>query len=154
MKDLEKRISDDLMTAMKQRREMELSSLRMLKAELQRAASEKGHSGDLSEDEIISRIQKLVKQRREASEQYAAVGAAPRAEEELKEALFLETYLPEQLGDDELGHIIEEAAAEAKAAGPKDAGKVMGRVMASVKGRAEGNRVKSKVQRYLQSLGE
>ena len=154
MKDLEKRISDDLMTAMKQRREMELSSLRMLKADLQMASSEKGHKGDLSEEEIITRIQKLVKQRREASEQYAAVGAAPRAEAELREALFLETYLPEQLSDRELERIIEESAAEAKAAGPKDTGKVMGRVMALVKGRAEGNRVKTKVQRYLQSLSE
>ncbi len=154
MKDLEKRISDDLLTAMRQRREMELSSLRLLKAELQMASSEKGHTGDLSEDEIITRIQKLVKQRRDASEQYAAVGAASRAEDELKEALFLETYLPEQLGDAELERIIEESAAEAKATGPKDAGKVMGKVMPLVKGLAEGNRVKTKVQRYLQSLSE
>jgi len=58
MKDLEKRISGDLLTALKQRREMELSSLRMLKAELQRAVTEKGHSGDLSEDEIIALIQR------------------------------------------------------------------------------------------------
>ena len=154
MKDLEKRISDDLLMAMRQRREMELSSLRMLKAELQRAVTEKGHSGDLSEDEIIALVQKLVKQRREASEQYAAVGAASRAEEELKEALFLQSYLPQQFVDDELDRIIEEAAAEAKATGPKDAGKVMGRVMALVKGRAEGNRVKTRVQSYLKSLGE
>ncbi|NLB84413.1 MAG: GatB/YqeY domain-containing protein [Synergistaceae bacterium] len=142
------------MTAMKQRREMELSSLRLLKAELQMASSEKGHRGDLSEDEIITRIQKLVKQRRDASEQYAAVGAPSRAENELKEAIFLETYLPEQLGDAELERIIEESAAEAKATGPKDAGKIMGKVMPLVKGLAEGNRVKTKVQRYLQSLSE
>jgi len=150
--DLEKRISADLLAAMKEKKKMELSSLRMLKAEFQRARTEKGHAGELSEDEVISLVQRLVKQRREAADQYTAVGAGDRAARELKEALFLETYLPEQLSDEELGQIVEEAGAFAKAAGPKDMGRVMGRVMTAVKGRADGKRVKARVQEYLQSL--
>jgi uncharacterized protein YqeY len=150
--DLENRISADLLAAMKEKKEMELSSLRMLKAEFQRARTEKGHAGELSEDEVISLVQRLVKQRREAADQYTAVGAGDRAARELKEALFLETYLPEQLSDEELGQIVEEAGAFAKAAGPKDMGRVMGRVMTAVKGRADGKRVKARVQEYLQSL--
>ena len=102
---------------MKEKKKMELSSLRMLKAEFQRARTEKGHAGELSEDEVISLVQRLVKQRREAADQYTAVGAGDRAARELKEALFLETYLPEQLSDEELGQIVEEAGAFAKAAG-------------------------------------
>ncbi|MBP6333424.1 MAG: GatB/YqeY domain-containing protein [Aminivibrio sp.] len=152
MIDLEKRISADLLAAMKEKKKMELSSLRMLKAEFQRARTEKGHAGELSEDEVISLVQRLVKQRREAADQYTAVGAGDRAARELKEALFLETYLPEQLSDEELGQIVEEAGAFAKAAGPKDMGRVMGRVMTAVKGRADGKRVKARVQEYLQSL--
>jgi len=152
--DLENRISADLLAAMKEKKEMELSSLRMLKAEFQRARTEKGHAGELSEDEVISLVQRLVKQRREAADQYTAVGAGDRAARELKEALFLETYLPEQLSDEELGQIVEEAGAFAKAAGPKDMGRVMGRVMTAVKGRADGKRVKARVQEYLQSLEE
>jgi len=152
--DLEKRISADLLAAMKEKKKMELSSLRMLKAEFQRARTEKGHAGELSEDEVISLVQRLVKQRREAADQYTAVGAGDRAARELKEALFLETYLPEQLSDEELGQIVEEAGAFAKAAGPKDMGRVMGRVMTAVKGRADGKRVKARVQEYLQSLEE
>jgi hypothetical protein len=93
-----------------------------------------------------------VKQRREAADQYTAVGAGERAAEELREALFLETYLPEQLSDEELESLVEEAGALVKAAGPKDMGKVMGKVMADVKGRADGKRVRSKVHDYLQSL--
>lgn len=154
MIDLEKRISDDLLAAMKEKKEMELSTLRMLKAEFQRAKTEKGHAGELSEDEVVSLIQRLVKQRREAADQYTAVSAGDRAAQELKEALFLETYLPEQLSDEELGQIVEEAGALAKAAGPKDMGRVMGRVMTAVKGRADGKRVKARVQEYLQSLEE
>ncbi len=152
MIDLENRISADLLAAMKEKKKMELSSLRMLKAEFQRARTEKGHAGELSEDEVISLVQRLVKQRREAADQYTAVGAGDRAARELKEALFLETYLPEQLSDEELGQIVEEAGAFAKAAGPKDMGRVMGRVMTAVKGRADGKRVKARVQEYLQSL--
>ncbi len=75
MIDLEKRISDDLLAAMKEKKEMELSTLRMLKAEFQRAKTEKGHAGELSEDEVVSLIQRLVKQRREAADQYTAVSA-------------------------------------------------------------------------------
>ncbi len=154
MIELEKRLSDDLVFAMKQKKEMELSSLRMLKAELQRAKVEKGRSGDLSEEEIVVLIQRLVKQRKESAKQYADVGAGDRAAEELREAVFLETYLPEQLSDDELEKIVEDAGAFVKAAGPKDTGKVMSKVMAAVKGRADGKRVRSKVHDYLQSLIE
>ena len=154
MIDLEKRISDDLVAAMKAKKGMELSALRMLKAEFQRAKTEKGHSGDLSKDEVIALIQRLVKQRRDAADQFVAVGVDDRAAQELNEAIFLEIYLPEQLSDEELERIVEEAAALAKAAGPKDMGRVMGKAMISVKGQADGKRVKAKVQEYLQALVE
>jgi uncharacterized protein YqeY len=152
--DTEKRISDDLLAAMKEKRELELSVLRMLKAELQRTKTEKGRSGDVSEDEITSLVQRLIKQRREAAEQYEAVGASERAEGELREAAFLETYLPEQLGDDELEAIVRETGALAGAAGPGDMGRVMGMVMAKVKGRADGKKVREKVAVWLESLPE
>ncbi|MGI6253629.1 MAG: GatB/YqeY domain-containing protein [Aminivibrio sp.] len=148
----EKRISDDLLAAMKEKKELELSTLRMVKAEFQRAKTEKGRSGEFSEDEATSLVQRLIKQRREAAEQYEAVGAADRAEQELKEAAFLEKYLPEQLGDEELIRIIEETGALAKATGPADMGKVMGMVMAKVKGQADGKKVREKVSAWLESL--
>lgn len=152
MTETEKRISGDLMAAMKEKRELELSVLRMVKAELQRTKTEKGRSGELSEDDITSIVQRLIKQRREAAEQYEAVGAADRAEGELQETAFLETYLPEQLGDEELDRIIQETGALAKAAGPADMGKVMGMVMAKVKGRADGKKVREKAAAWLESL--
>lgn len=154
MTDLEKRISDDLIAAMKARREVALSSLRMLKAELQKAKTGKGHEGDLTEDEIVALIQRLVKQRRETAEQYLSVGAKDRADEEAVEAAFLETYLPAQLSDSEIARYVEEAANQVKASGPRDMGRVMGSVMGAVKGRADGKRVREAVQKYLQSLSE
>ena len=154
MIELEKRLSDDLVTAMKSQKKMELSSLRMLKAELQRAKAEKGRSVELAEDDVIALIQRLVKQRREAADQYTAVGAGDRAAEETDEAVFLETYLPKQLSDNELEKIVGESGAFMNAVGPKDIGQLMGKVMTAVKGRADGKRVRSKVHDYLQSLVE
>lgn len=154
MTGIEKKVSDDLMATMKARKELELSSLRMLKAEFQRAKTDKGHTGDLTEDEIVALVQRLVKQRREAAEQYAAVGAKARADEESREAAFLETYLPEQLSDEEIARFVEETAKRVKASGPKDMGRVIGGVMAEVKGRADGKRVRDAVQSWLQSRQE
>ena len=153
MTDLEKRVSEDLLSAMKSKKEMEVSSLRMLKAEFQKAKTEKGRTGDLTEEEVLAVIQRLVKQRRESAEQFSVLGVKDRAEEELREAGFLESYLPEQLSDHELEKAVADAAALVNAAGPRDMGRVMGAVMAAVKGRADGKRVRAKVTEHLQSLG-
>lgn len=147
-----KRVSDDLVEAMKARREMELSAIRMLKAEFQRARAEAGRSSDLSDDECVAVVQRLIKQRKEAAEQFAAAGAKDRAEAETNEAVFLERYLPRQLSEEELTRIVESAAAGVKAVGPRDMGRVMGAVMNEVKGRADGKRVKAAVQEYFESL--
>jgi hypothetical protein len=152
--ELLERIQKDIVTAMKARQEMELSTLRMLKAEIQKAQTEKGRSTELADEDVVALIQRLIKQRHESAEQFTAGGASDRAAEELREAAFLETFLPEQLPDDELDNMIEKAAAAVKATGPKDMGRVMGRIMNEVRGRAEGKRVKTRVQAYLQSLVE
>jgi uncharacterized protein YqeY len=149
---LSERIQKDLVAAMKARQDMELSTLRMLKSEIQKAQTEKGRTTELTDEDIVILIQRLIKQRHESAEQYSAGGAADRAAEELKEATFLEVYLPEQLSDVELDEMIEKAAAASKATGPKDMGRVMGRLMGEIRGRADGKRVKTRVQSYLQSL--
>ena len=149
---LQKRISDDLVEAMKARRQMALSAIRMLKAELQRAQAEVGRSVELNDDDCVAVVRRLIKQRREAAEQFAAGGARDRADAEMNEAAFLERYLPRQLSEDELLRLVESVATGVKAAGPRDMGRVMSAVMNEVKGQADGKRVKSVVQKYLESL--
>ena len=148
--DLVKRIQEDLVRSMKERDEMRLGTLRMLKAALQVAQVEKGKGNDLSDDEVLAVVQRLIKQRREASEQYRSHGVADRADQELAEAAILEGYMPEQLGDAELLSLARQAALESGAKSPRDMGKVMGFLMPRVKGRAEGNRAKAAVTEVLQ----
>lgn len=146
---LKERIAADLVTAMKERAELKLSVLRMLKAEFQRAQADKGRSSELGEEELQALVRRLIKQRREAAEQYRGAGAVDRAEAELAEASVLEVYLPAQLGDAELDVLIAAAAKEAGAASVRDMGRLMRVLMPRVAGRADGNRVKERVEAFL-----
>ena len=146
---LTERVAADLVAAMKERAELRLSVLRMLKAEFQRAQADKGRAAELTEDDAQMLVRRLIKQRKEAAEQYRAAGAAERAEAELAEAAVLEVYLPAQLGDAELDALVAEAAKEAGAASPRDMGKLMRILMPRVAGRADGNRVKERVTAFF-----
>ena len=142
-------IAKDLMNAMKEKSEPKLSTLRMLKAELQKLQADKGKNAEISDDDVYTVIKRLIKQRKDAAEQYSAGGANDRAESELAEIKILEPYLPKQLSDEELDAMISEAASEINAASPKDMGKLMKTVMQKAKGLADGSRVKDKVNKFL-----
>ena len=145
-------VAADLLAAMKAREELKLSALRLLKAEFQKAQADKGRALALTDEEAVALVRRLVKQRKEAAEQYEAAGVPERAREELDEASVLEGYLPAQLGDDELVTIVKENAEKIGAISPKDMGKLMGALMPLVAGRADGKRVKEKAAEYLASL--
>jgi uncharacterized protein YqeY len=148
------KVAADLLAAMKARDELALSVLRMLKAEFQKAQADKGRASELTEDEALALVRRLVKQRREAAEQYEAAGAPDRAKEELSEITVLETYLPAQLGDGELDALVEEAAKKSGAASPKDMGRLMSALMPLLAGRADGKRAKERVAVYLNSTAQ
>ncbi|MDR1376734.1 MAG: GatB/YqeY domain-containing protein [Synergistaceae bacterium] len=152
MMGLVERVAADLLSAMKARDELTLSVLRMLKAEFQKAQADKGRASELTEDETLALVRRLVKQRREAAEQYEAAGVPERAKEELSEVPILEAYLPAQLGDDELDALVHAAAEKVPVATPKDMGKLMSALMPLVAGRADGKRVKDRATAYLASL--
>ncbi len=146
---LTQQIAEDLKQAMKERSEPKLSTLRMLKSELQKLQADKGRSFEITDDDVYSVIKRLIKQRKEAAEQYAAGGANDRAESELGEIKILEPYLPKQMDDSQLEKIISDAAAEINASSPKDMGKLMKAVMPKLAGQADGSRVKDKVIAFL-----
>ncbi|MBR0150935.1 MAG: GatB/YqeY domain-containing protein [Synergistaceae bacterium] len=142
-------ITHDLTQAMKAREEPRLSTLRMLKAELQKLQADKGKGVEITDDDVHAVIRRLIKQRKDAAEQYKAGGANDRAENELAEITILEPYLPKQMDDSQLDAIISEAAKEIGASSPKDMGKLMKAVMAKAKGQADGGRVKGRVTAFL-----
>lgn len=142
-------ITRDLTQAMKAREEPKLSTLRMLKAELQKLQADKGRGVEITDEDVYAVIRRLIKQRKDAAEQYASGGANDRADSELAEIKILEPYLPKQLSDDELDKLIASAAQEINAASPKDMGKLMKTVMQKAKGLADGSRVREKVSAFL-----
>ncbi|HBG15128.1 MAG TPA: glutamyl-tRNA amidotransferase [Synergistaceae bacterium] len=153
MTGLEERIHLEILKAMKAREQNSLVPLRMLKTALDNARVEKGRGGvPLSEEEIVTVVRRLVKQRKDAAEQFAAVGASARAEEERREADLLSSFLPPSLGDEDILVVIRSVATEAGAKGPSDLGRVMGRAMSQLKGKAEGERIRDLAARFLDTL--
>lgn len=142
------RLPLELREAMKARDRTRLATLRLLTAAVRNREVELGH--DLSDEELQAVASTEVKRRREAAEAYEQGGRPELAQQERAEQAILETYLPEQLSDEELDAIIDEAVAATGASGPDDVGRVMGQVMGKAKGRADGNEVR---RRVAESLG-
>jgi len=144
---LRDRISDEMRAAMKAREQTRVSTLRMLMAAMKNTQVEKGH--ELSDDEVLEVVAREAKRRRESMEAFEKGGRAELVEKEGAELAVLEAYLPEQLGEDELGALVEEAIAETGASSPKEMGAVMKVVMGKVKGRADGAAVSAMVRARL-----
>jgi len=92
---------------------------------------------ELSDDEVIAVLGKMLKQRRDSYTQYTDAGRNDLAEQEEFEITIINEYLPEALSDDEVAAIIDEIIASTGAASPKDMGKVMGQLKAKLQGRAD-----------------
>jgi uncharacterized protein YqeY len=125
-------VTKDIADAMKQRDQASLSPLRMLKAALMNREVEKGRA--LDQPESIQVVNSLVKQRRDAADQFTAGNRKDLADKEQAEIVFLQRYLPPAADADAIAQAIEGAIAETGAAGPKDMGKVMKAVTAKLAG--------------------
>jgi uncharacterized protein YqeY len=144
------KLDGDLKMSLKASDKLKVSVLRMTKAALKNRQIEKG--GELSEDDIITVLSSLSKQRRESIEQFSKGGREDLAEKEREELSILQSYLPEQLTPEELDGIIAESIKESSARGPKDMGKVMRLVMSRVKGSADGKVVNQRVKDLLEEV--
>lgn len=145
---LEKKVTDDIAAAMKSKSVEKLSALRMLKAALMNKSIEKNRA--LEDAEGLQVVSTLVKQRRDAIEQFTAGGREDLAAKERAEIAVLETYLPPSVTDDELDRAVAQAIADTGATGPKDMGKVMKGVMAILAGKTvDGKKVSERVKAQL-----
>jgi uncharacterized protein YqeY len=145
---LEKKITADIAAAMKTKSAERLSALRMLKAALMNKGVEKNRLLDSAEE--LQVVSTLVKQRRDAIEQFTAGGREDLAAKERAEIAILETYLPPSVTDEELERAVAQAISDTGAAGPKDMGKVMKAVMALLAGKTvDGKKVSDRVKATL-----
>jgi uncharacterized protein YqeY len=142
------KFDDDLKLALKASDRLKVSVLRMAKAALKNMQIDK--RGELTEEDIISVISTLAKQRRESIEQFSKAEREDLAEKERQELLILQSYLPKQLTTEELDAIIVETIEETSSKGIEDFGKVMRLVMPRVKGAADGKIVNQRVKALLE----
>ena len=147
---LEKKLLEDMKSAMKGGDKIRLETIRGVRAQIKNAQIEKG--GELNEEQIIQVLMSAAKKRKEAIEQYSAGGRQDRADLEAQELKIIESYLPEQMGAEEIAGMVDETIREVEAVSIKDMGKVMGAIMAKVKGKADGNIVQKLVREKLAKL--
>jgi uncharacterized protein len=144
---LKTQLNQDMIAARKAREEVRKAAVEsVLVAVKQREVDDRK---ELSDAEILSIIEKLLKQRRESVASYEQGGRADLAEREKAEAAVLSTYLPQQLSDAEIEAEVTQAIAAAGAAGPQDMGKVMGVLKPKLAGRADMGKVSAAVKAKL-----
>jgi len=155
---LEKRIRLDLNSGMVGRRELEVSVLRQLLAAVlnkekeKRFKSKEAKEIHLTDEEITEVISSEVKKRKEAIDFFIKGDRPNLAEKEKKELEILGKYLPEQLSEQDLKILVEEAVKKTGAKTLKDMGRVMAELMPKTKGRADGSLISKIVKELLANV--
>jgi uncharacterized protein YqeY len=144
---LKAKITEDMKVAMKAREAQRLSAIRLLLAAIkQREVDERK---DLSDSEVVSVIEKMIKQRRDSISQFQAANRRDLVDAETFELNLLSGYLPKQLSDAEIAEEVSAAIAQTGAKGVPDMGKVMGLLKGKLAGRADLGKVSSLVKAKL-----
>jgi uncharacterized protein len=146
---LEQSIMADLKDAMRSKDEKALRSLRAIKAAIIVAKTSEGAGGEISPDDEIKLLQKLIKQRKDSLEIYEKQNRADLALTEKEEIEIIEKFLPKQLGEDDLKEALTKIIKDAGASSPADLGKVMGIATKQLAGQAEGKAISSLVSELL-----
>lgn len=147
---LKARIDQDLKTALLAGNKVLATTLRGLKSVILYAEVAKGVRGEgLPDEEIVVLLGKEAKKRQESADLYRQGGNETKAAAELEEKTVIEQYLPEQLSDDELTAIVDQAIAASSATGPQAMGQVIGVVKLKAGAAADGGRIASLVKQRL-----
>ena len=146
---LEERINQDIKAAMLAKEKLRLEALRAVKSAILLAKTEGEHKDSLTPDVEMKILQKQVKQRKDAAEQYIQASRNELAEKELAEAAVIEEYLPKMLTAEELKAELQKIIAEVDAKAPSDMGKVMGVASKALACKAEGKAIADMVKQLL-----
>ncbi|RKR07811.1 hypothetical protein CLV91_2994 [Maribacter vaceletii] len=146
---LQSKVMEQMKAAMKAKDSVALQSLRAIKSALLLAQTESGSKTELSEEEEVKLVQKLVKQRKDSAAIFTEQGRADLAEPELAEVAIIEQFLPEQLTEEEVEKVVVQTIEATGASGMKDMGKVMGMVSKELSGQADGKTISTIVKKLL-----
>jgi uncharacterized protein YqeY len=142
-------IMDEIKTAMRAKDTVALEALRAIKSEMLLAATSTGSKEELTEDDEIKLLQRLVKTRKESARIFTEQNRPDLAEPELAQVAVIEKFLPAQLSEEEVEAVIAKIIAETGASGIASMGKVMGLASAQLGGTAEGKTISAIVKKLL-----
>ncbi|MGB3142791.1 MAG: GatB/YqeY domain-containing protein [Maribacter sp.] len=145
---LQQKVMEQMKVAMKAKDAVALESLRAIKSALL-LESTSGTSTELTEEDEIRLVQKLVKQRKDSAVIFAEQGRNDLAEPELAQIAIIEQFLPEQLTEEEVEKVVVQTIEATGASGMKDMGKVMGIVSKELAGQADGKMISTIVKKKL-----
>lgn len=144
---LREKINEDMKAAMKARESDKLAAIRLLRAALKQ--KEVDERVELTDDLVLSIIEKMLKQRKDSIEQYTAGNRPDLVAKEQFEVGVLTAYMPTQLSDAEVGAILDGVISETGASSAKDMGKVMNALRPKVAGRADMGKLSAIVKARL-----
>lgn len=146
---LKAQLQEDMKSAMRAKEKLRLTTIRMLIATIkQREIDEKT---TLTDGDVLTSINKMIKQRRESTEQYLSANRQELADKEIAEIAILEQYLPAQLSASEIEAAVLDAITVAEAKSLKDIGKVMGIIKPKLHGKADMGAVSKLIRDKLQN---
>ena len=147
MSGLKEQLNEDIKAAMRSQEKERLMTLRMISAAIKQ--KEVDDRIEVDDTQVLAIIDKLARQHRDSIQQFEDAGRTDLVDKEKAELEIVQTYLPEQLSDDEVGKLIEAAIETGEAESMKDMGKVMGILKPQIQGRTDmanvGTMVKSKL---------
>lgn len=146
---LQANIMDAMKSAMKSKDSIALEALRAVKAELLLAQTQSGSKEEISEEEEIKILQKLVKQRKDSAAIFSEQGRTDLAEPELAQVAIIEQFLPEQMSNEEVEAIIAKIIADGNHTGMAAMGQVMGMASKELAGKADGKTISTIVKTLL-----
>ncbi|KGX83507.1 GatB/YqeY domain-containing protein [Pontibacillus marinus] len=141
-------LNQDMKQAMRNKEKEKLATIRMVKSALQNEAIKLGKD-ELSEEEELAVLSRELKQRKDSLQEYENAGRDDLAEKSEREIELIQSYMPDQLSEDELDEIVQETIKEVGATSKKEMGQVMSAIMPKVKGKADGSQVNQLVQKHL-----
>jgi uncharacterized protein YqeY len=144
---LKERITDDMKAAMRSGEKERLGVIRMITAAIKQREVDERIS--LDDSQVLSVLEKMLKQRKESLVQFQAGNRQDLVDKEAAEITLLQGYLPSQLSDSEIDALIKDAIAATGAASIKDMGKVMGLIKGKAQGRADMAAVGAKIKAKL-----
>ena len=146
---LELKINTALKEAMKTKNQTALTALRAVKSAILLHKTQKSSAIELSQEDEMKILQKLVKQRKDSADIYKGQGRNDLADPELKEAEIIQQFLPKALSEDEVKEVVKSIIEEIGADGMKDMGKVMGISTKKLMGKADGKMISIIVKEIL-----